>query len=374
MSLTGAVAFAAVATGAAYLALAAVQLAAFARHSPAGSREFLPSITVLKPVAGMEPLLYVNLRSFCDQEYDAWFEVIFCLHEPGDPAISTIERVVAEFPARARIAIGENLAMTNPKIANLAKPGVDLRGDLIAIADSDIRVDAQYLRALAASFASERTGAATCLYAAIPNASIVSRLGALQIQDGFIPSVLAALALGKLRFCMGATMVVRRRVLEQIGGLAALGSVLADDHKLGELVTANGYNVDLSHYVVRTMVPETTLPALWTHELRWARTHFALAPAGYTFSFLMYALPLVLIYLAVAHNFLWGLPLLAVVVALRIAVHQITRRALSVSGPSDIWLVPVRDFLSLAVWFASFFGRRVRWRTRSYLAGDSLSA
>ncbi len=150
----------------------------------------------------------------------------------------------------------------------------------------------------------------------MPNASLVSRLGAMQIEDVFIPSVLVALALGELRFCLGATMAVRRSVLEEIGGLAALGDGIADDHKLGELVTGTGNEIDLSRYVVRTTVPETTLGALWSHELRWARTNLALAPAGYAFSFLMYALPLALIYLAVSRNVAWGLPLLALVVAL----------------------------------------------------------
>ncbi len=148
------------------------------------------------------------------------------------------------------------------------------------------------MRALAASFATQRVGATTCLYRGIPTANLVSRLGALQIEDVFIPSVLVATMLGELRFCLGATMAIRRGLLEEIGGLRAVGGVLADDHALGERVTERKFEIELSRYVVRTTVPETSLPSLWSHELRWARTNFALAPAGYAFSFLIYALPL----------------------------------------------------------------------------------
>jgi ceramide glucosyltransferase len=352
--------------GAGYLALANFRLAAFARRPLESASEFLPSFTILKPIAGSEPQLYENLRSCCDQDYDAFFEVIFCFHSSDDPALAIAKRIAIEFPSRTRIAIGQNAAMANPKIANLAKPDAEPRGEIVVIADSDIRVEGNYLRALAACFASESVGAATCLYRGLPIATFVSRLGAMQIEEGFIPSVLVALALGPLRFCLGATMAVRRKVLDEIGGLAALGAGIADDHELGRLVTERGYAIELSRYVVQTMVPETTLRALWSHELRWARTHFALAPAGYAFSFLMYALPFALVYLAASRNLAWGLPLLAVVVTLRLSLHYLARAALKVDRRGDAWLVPLRDFFSLAIWLASLFGRSVTWRGKAY--------
>jgi ceramide glucosyltransferase len=353
--------------GACYLTIAALRLAAFYRQPLEFASEFLPSITILKPVAGLEPDLYDNLASFCNQRYEAPYDVIFCLPRNDDSAAATVNRVVADFPqCAATIAVGINSAMLNPKIANIAKPGVEPRGELVAIVDSDIRVGPNYLRALAASFASERVGAVTCLYSGMPNLSLSSRLGALGIQDDFIPSVLVALTLGALRFCLGSTMIVRRRVLEEVGGLAVVGDRLADDHALGELVTGQGHRIELARYVVRTTVPETTLPELWSHEIRWARTNFVLAPAGYACSFLMYALPFALLYLAVSRNLVWGPALLTIVAALRVAVHYLARSALRVAGPDDVWLIPLRDFFSLAVWGASLFGRGVRWRDRRY--------
>ncbi len=352
--------------GAAYLAAAAICLIVFARRPRETATEFLPTVTILKPIAGLEPELYENLASFCAQHYDEWYQVVLCLHSSRDPALAVAETIAAEFPARTAIAIGEAPAMLNPKIANLAKPGVELRGEIVVIADSDVRVGPDYLRALAAAFASERVGAATCLYAAMPGAGVVPRLGALYIEDGFAPSVLVALGIGRLRFCLGASMAVRRSILEAIGGLAELGQHLADDHRLGELVAENGREVVLSHYVVRTAVAETTLRDLWLHELRWARTNLALAPAGYLFSFVTYALPFALLYLAASRNLAWGLSLLAVVAALRVAVHYLARWALRIRRPDDVWLIPARDFLSLAEWIASLLGRAVRWRDQDF--------
>ena len=354
------------AAGAFYLALACLRVGLFAMRPFERAIEFLPSFTILKPLAGAEPQLYESLRSCCNQDYDAFFEIVLCLPSSDDTAFVVAKRIADEFPSLTRIAIGANREMLNPKIANLAKPGTEPRGEIVVIADSDILVGRNYLRSLAAPFVTETTGAATCLYAGIPNTSFISRLGAMQIEESFVPSVLVALALGPLHFCLGATMAVRRSVFDAIGGLAALGGTIADDHRLGELVVRTGKRIELSRYVVRTTVPETKLSALWVHELRWARTNLSLAPAGYAFSFLMYALPLALLYLAVSGNLDMGLPLLAVVVALRLGLHYSSRGALAVERRSDALLIPVRDVLSFAVWFISFLGRRVRWRDRKY--------
>ncbi|MBV8375228.1 MAG: hypothetical protein JO302_06930, partial [Candidatus Eremiobacteraeota bacterium] len=63
--------------GAFYFALAIVLLSRFGRQTTDyADDEFAPSVTVLKPIAGNEPLLYENLASFCEQEYPD-FEVVF---------------------------------------------------------------------------------------------------------------------------------------------------------------------------------------------------------------------------------------------------------------------------------------------------------
>jgi ceramide glucosyltransferase len=217
--------------GAIYLATAARALAKFAQRACPLATEFLPSVAILKPVAGLEPDLYENLASFCDQDYGGLCEVVFCLHKETDPALAIVERAIADSPScRARIVFGEDAELTNPKIANLAKDGVVTSRDIVVIADSDVRVGPAYLRALAADFESQAVGAVTCLSSGIPGANTISRLGALGINDGLAPSVLVARRLGELQFCLGATMAVRGTLLPAIGGLAALGKTFADDN------------------------------------------------------------------------------------------------------------------------------------------------
>jgi ceramide glucosyltransferase len=348
------------AAGAAYLALALVALARFSKRrvpKPGAT----PSITVLKPIYGTEPGLYESLATFCDQDYPD-FEIVFCMHDAADDAAPVVARIVDNFPnCKTRTVFGDNPGVTNPKIANLAKPGAEPHGDIVVLADSDIWVDRDYLSSVAASFTSERTGAVTCLYGAVPIDTLASRLGALRSEDEFAPSVLVAMAMGKLTFCLGATMAVRRDVLHEIGGIEALGNTLADDAELGRLVAARGYTVELSRYVVHTTVAERTIAALWHRELRWARTNFHLAPAGHVFSFLMYALPFAVIYAILAHTPV-AVALLILVTVLRFGLHEVARSAFADARREEPWLIPLRDVLSLAVWAASLVTRNVRWR------------
>lgn len=346
----------------AYLLVAiAVTLRFSGRQLPAAAAP-LPSVTVLKAVSGVENALHENLGSFCEQEYPD-FQVLFCVHRDDDPAIAEIERVIEAHPqCDARLLVGNDPAQRNPKIANLTKSVALTRGEIVVVADSDVRVTPHYLSALVGSFTDPKAGAATCLYRAMALPSPIGQLGAAYVEDQFAPSVLVAATLGTLRFCLGATMAVRRRVLDEIGGLAALGPYLADDHKLGELVSARGHRVALSRYVVATAIAETTLSALWSHELRWARTSFTLAPIGYLFSFLMFPLPLALLYLGISSNLAIGTAVVAAALGLRVALHYTARSALGSTCDSPVWLIPVRDLLSFALWFVSIFGRTVRWR------------
>lgn len=328
-------------------------------------------VTVLKPVCGLEPDLYENLSSFCKQEYSA-YQVVFGVRDSNDPAIAVIKHVMSEFPERdLALVIDDRIIGTNLKISNLANMYHAVKYDTLVIADSDMYVGQDYLKAVVAPFEDSRMGAVTCLYKGAAVGRLPSVLGAMFINDWFVPSVLVALAFQPLRFCFGATMAVRRDALESIGGFAALVDHIADDHMLGKMVSALGFKVHLSSYVVENKVLEPSFKALFYHELRWARTIRSLQPVGYAFSFVTNGLPLALLLLWISPNMTLSLALLASVVLLRILLHYKTHASLRAPGPAMPWLTPVRDLLCFVVWVASFMGREVRWREQKlYIQSD----
>jgi ceramide glucosyltransferase len=353
-----------------YTAFALSRLRAFGRHVtrrcvPADR----PAITILKPVRGLEPGLEENLRSFCVQDYPE-YEVIFGVSDPRDPALETVRRVAAAFPVFTTIVVGEGPEhFLNPKIAMLATMVPHARHGIFVFADSDMLVAADYLDAVAAPFSDEEVGAVTAIYRGEPATSgIASALGAMWITEQFAPSVLVGIAIESLRHCFGATMAVRRAVLDEIGGLAAFGDDLADDHALGRLVTAHGYRVDLAPYVVANTVAECDLRGLIEHEIRWARTIRGVRPVSYAGIGLTYPLPLALIYLAIAEDRRCALAVAAGAAVLRLAVHRIANAELGTSKPPAATLILARDTLGIMVWVIGFAGRTVRWRGRTWRA------
>ena len=349
-----------------YSAIALLRVALFRTKSPT-SALFLPPITVLKPVCGLEPRLYENLRSFCAQDYPE-FQILFGVRDSSDPAIPVIKRLIAEFPARgAALVIDSRVIGSNYKISNLANMIGRARHDILVIADADCKVGPRYLAEVAAAFADPKVGAATCLYRGAPlDKRLADRLGAMFINDWFVPSVLVALLSEPLEYCFGATMAVRRNALEAIGGMEALASYLADDHMLGRLVAGSGYRVALARHIVEVTISEPSLKSLFLHELRWARTMRAVRPKGYALSFVTDALPLSILVGIATGLHSSGLILIGVALLLRLLMHFAARATLGSEGFSWPWLVPLRDLLTFAIRAVSFVGRRVEWGQQKF--------
>ncbi|MGE5268072.1 MAG: glycosyltransferase, partial [Thiohalocapsa sp.] len=233
------------------------------------------------------------------------------------------------------------------------------------IADSDMRVGPDYLAAVTASLADPSVGIVTCPYkgvAADPGAWSV--LAALHINFGFLPGALLGDMLDVGGGCFGATIALRREVLQRIGGFAPLRDELADDHRMGSAVRRLGLAAVLAPYIVANRVWEPSFWSLWRHELRWARTSRAMAPVGFAGSVITHTVMLTALAAAlVGSGPAWACVGLSLAVRLAAAVAvarwlQLPRGAL--------WLLPLRDALSFAVFLGSFCGRSVSWRNQLF--------
>jgi ceramide glucosyltransferase len=367
---------AAVAAGAAgasiaYTAFAIARLRRFdAACRSRTARRAAPHVTVLKPVAGDDPELEANLRSFCEQTYGSFDVVIGALGD-GDAALPVARDVARRFPHRVRVVAGDGVARyANPKIANLAAMLPHARGEILIVADADMRVTPDYLEVIVAAFDDPDVGAVTAPYRGEPaDGARASLLGAMWITEQFAPSVLVARALEPLTYTFGSTMAVRRTTLERIGGIGALGDHLADDHALGALVTAAGERVALAPYVVANVVREAGLRALLHHELRWARTIRAVRPASYPGIALTYPVPLAVLALALARRKPRAAVLVVAALFARAALHRTAVRTLGARYRAGAGEIVARDALGFAAWLLGLRGSTVRWRGRVMRAG-----
>ena len=320
---------------------------------------------MLKPLHGAEPGLYENLRSFVEQDYPT-AQIVLGANDTHDSALPVAETLIRDMPAAdIALVVGAPIRGSNRKVANLENMLAGARHDILVISDSDMRVDRRYLGAVTAPLHDLSVGLVTCLYEGVSTGGPWSELGALQINFGFLPSALVAAALGIGRGCFGATIALRRETLRRIGGFAPLRDELADDQRIGQAVRSLGLAVVLSRYLVEARVSESSFTELWRHELRWARTVRTITPTGFAGSVLTHAVAIAALG-AVATGFaLTASTFLVISVLLRWATAGVVARALGFAV-NRLWLLPVRDALSFAVFVASFFGRAVFWRDQLF--------
>jgi ceramide glucosyltransferase len=333
------------------------------RRQPRSSREArreLPAVTVLKPLCGAESETYECLRSFCDQDYPS-FQVIFGVADPNDPVIDIAQRLQREFPQRdVQIIIDAWQHGSSRKVSNLVNMMPHANHGYLVVSDSDVRVKRDYLGRVVAPLLEPDVGIVTCPYRGVSRGGFWSLLETMFINQWFMPSVRVAAMAGSRAFAFGASIALRRDVLARIGGFTSIVNQLADDYRVGELTRGLGLRTVLSDVVVEIAVAERSFAELVGHELRWLRTIRTLRPAGYSFSFVTFTMPVALIAACLSRGAPAALIMLTIAAAARILLHLHTRHAGATAA--QLLIVPVRDLLSLALWALSFLNRRVRWR------------
>ena len=354
-----------------FFALIAVEHFNYKKNKKTIMENFQPSVTILKPIYGLDPDMLDNLRSFCQQDYPQ-YQVIFGIQDKNDPALSIVEEITKEFSeSDVSYIISTERHGTNHKVSNLINMYPYIKHEYILIADSDMRVSKNFLTQVISPFSDTKIGAVTCLYNGIAKDKIASKLNAMFINNWFLPSVLISRILQPMKYCLGATMIVKRNILKKIGGFESLSNHLADDYILGKLISNFGYKIHLSDYIVENIVEEASFKNLILHELRWARTLKRIEPLGYALTFLTDSLVLsifagITLFITTESFILLCLPIV-ITLSLRVLLHNSANKMINSKRVSEIWLIPLRDILSFCIRIISYIGNSVRWRNNTFV-------
>jgi ceramide glucosyltransferase len=339
----------------------------------------MPRVTILKPLHGAEPGLSENLASFCTQNYPGAVQIILGVQDPRDDAIAVVEQLRARYKdCHLDLVVDTTMHGLNRKVSNLVNMWRYVEHDVVIVADSDMRVEPDYLSHVVAGLEERGVGAVTCLYHGLSSTGFWAQLASLGINAHFLPNVIMGLGLKLAQPCFGSTIAFKRKALAEIGGFIRLANCLADDYAIGAALRARGYRISVSPITVGHACGEMSACELWHHEVRWARTIRSLNPVGHAGSILTHAFPLALIAAlgGVATKSLGPAAALGLGMAAfgcRLVLLRQVERAFNLP-PQACWLVPLRDVLSFAVFVSSFFGQSARWKGRSYrfVAGGTL--
>ncbi|PIU06459.1 MULTISPECIES: bacteriohopanetetrol glucosamine biosynthesis glycosyltransferase HpnI [Methylobacterium] len=354
-------------------ALAAAALAGrvAARRAPAlADGAGRPSVTLLKPLCGMEPDLFEHLSTFCRQDYSGEVQIVFGVQRQTDPAIGIVERLRETFPAlRIDLVIDGRQHGSNRKVSNLINMAAMIEHEVVVLADSDMIVRPDYLERIVTELSAPGVGGVTCLYHGVPGGrGVFAELSALAIDAQFLPNVVMGTALNLAKPCFGSTIAFTHAALTEIGGFERFRDDLADDYAIGEALRARGeggHRLSIPNFTIGHACVDTELSGLWRHELRWNRTIRNVDPAGYAGSLVTHAFPLALL-----GALLPGAPeaapaVAALALACRIVLCLRLERLFGLA-PHAYWLLPIRDMLSFANFSWSFVSGAVTWKGHDY--------
>jgi len=336
--------------------------------------DYLPPVSMLKPLHGTEDGMERNIESFFEQDYPD-FELLFCARFMDDEGLQLAQSIGQRYPhVNAQyITCGEpRPKFHNAKVYSLAKLDSVAKNDLYVTSDADVRVEKDYLRRMVQTLKDPHVGLASCVYLgkAHEHAGFPSKLDAVGKSVEMTSGVLVADMLEGTRFALGATMAVRRKSFQDVGGFNELGQFYADDFVLGNRLAAQGTGVMLATHVIHLMVQNSPFWLSFRNQLRWMQSTRRSRPWGHLGSGLTFAMPYGLL------GLLWGLvsghPWLGLLWLGAMIVNRWIQAGaiLGVLGDRQLFynalIYPLRDFLGSMLWLASYAGENFYYRGKTY--------
>jgi ceramide glucosyltransferase len=343
--------------------------------------DYLPNVTVMKPLHGPEPQLESNLRSFFEQDYHAlaagqgaYVEYLFCARHENDAGLLLVHQLADEYPSLAiHTFVSGDPWGPNAKLCSLAVMAKAASADVWVVSDSDVMVTSDYLRRVVAPFAHEYVGCVTCLYRGVaPGNGLWALLEATGMSIEMSSGVAVSTMLEPMLFALGPTMALRRECVRMAGGFESLVNYCADDFVLGNRIGQQpNRTVQLSSYVVDHVILNLSFAESVRHQVRWMKSTRCSLPKGHLGTGLTFATPYGLlvcwceVLLGHVHT---GLILLLFSVAgsmlraFAVGNYVVRERYLL----RTIVLFPLRDLMGFCFWLMSYTSRRILWRGEVY--------
>jgi ceramide glucosyltransferase len=352
------------------------------RRVTAPAQSAYPSITVVRPIRGLDVGAEANLDALFDLNYPGKLEIFCVLDSQNDPAFPVVRRAIERRSGGSRrielLIAGAPPPGRTGKLNAMMLGARHATGELLAFNDSDTRPPREMLRTLVDSLLSNpRAGSAFAPIVAVADAPRAGDVGyGLLVNAWYSPAVaLAAGPDGELPFIMGQFMVFRREALDAAGGLACAEGQLVDDMYIGSCVARAGWlNVMIAQPLPIVIGGMGIVQFLRTFR-RWVLFSYGgLQPTFTRFNWARgaYAWAAWLSFAAA----LWlGHPAAAMAPALAIAAFATSQLTLqrriggSRAGARYAWIAAILPIAAALVALSTRISHRVDWRGRSYSLG-----
>lgn len=332
------------------------------------------SVSVLKPLCGVDTGLNENLHPFAEQSHKN-LELIFGVADARDDAMAVAQDFCnAHEELDTHLSIGEAPDTINPKVALLERMSRLAKGEWVVVSDSNVRVDNSYV-AQALSHADDDVGLVTHLVSGQGGDNAAAHMENLQLNCFIAPAVCGARFLASRTCVIGKSMFLRRAALEKIGGFKAAGHYLAEDYAIGQAIEHAGLRVVTSSVPVQAWHEGWNFTRFFNRHLRWAVMRRRVSAIGYFCELLLTPAPLLsflLVLSLTSSSFPVAPTWLAGGLALELVLANITYRVMSGQRMpiNAAVLHPIREFLNVGIWVLGWFVQKIEWRGKAYRIGQ----
>ncbi|XP_053659376.1 ceramide glucosyltransferase [Anopheles marshallii] len=235
-----------------------------------------PSVSILKPLMGVDPNLQSNLETFFLMDYPV-YELLFCVESQDDPAIEVVNRLRDKYPSiEAELLVGGSNVGVNPKINNLYPGYVQARYELIMISDAGIRMKSDTLTDMV-NHMTEKVGLVHQMPFVCDREGFAAAFE--KIYFGTVQSriYLCADLLG-INCHTGMSCLMRKDVLDQLGGVQAFGCYLAEDFFLAKAFHDHNWKLTISSQPAWQNSGICDISSFQARLTRWAKLRVAMVP------------------------------------------------------------------------------------------------
>ncbi|KAH9517963.1 hypothetical protein DERF_008574 [Dermatophagoides farinae] len=331
----------------------------------------LPGVSIIKPLVGIDQNLYSNMETFFQLNYPK-FELLFCVQDEKDAAIICVKNLIQKYPQiDASLFIGGLKVGVNPKINNMQPAYQASKHELILISDAGIRMQNDTLLDMVCAMKED--------------VALVHQMPFVCDRKGF-PAVLEKVYFGtahariylsadflKINCPTGMSALMRKNLLEQVGGIAAFGQYLAEDFFFAKSFTDRGYKLKISTQPAWQNSYTSDIETFQKRITRWAKLRIAMIPhmilleplsecfvlgamASWAISYLIQIDPFAIYLFHILLWFLLDYTLLSI----------IQNSTLSFSKIDFVIAWLLRELFALVLFTRALWEPDIRWRTGTY--------
>ena len=330
-----------------------------------------PSISILKPLAGLDDELELNLESHIVIDYPGEWEILLGLRSEQDAAYPLAKAFAQKHAPLVRLVMQEGEPGLNPKVNQLITLTKHAKFETISLTDSNVRVAPTWLREHALFLSRPNVGLTSHGFVGVGENTLGSAFDNLTLTS-FFPQLVTADVLLRVTQIVSKSLAIKREALEAVGGWEAFKDLLAEDQRLGAALAEKGYRSAVCPTPVHNVQKTQNFGYFWSRHTRWAMIRFKVLPVVWLEPLINpFFVTMLLLATNGSQRWAWWMALATMFYSMAFA--QLTALLSRGYGFSLKWvlLVPVRDIAYFAAWVRGFFINEVTWRGNTVRVGKN---